>query len=122
MIRGTLKVALVILTLTAPPALAQEAGSAPGGVIRLLDKITGAVTDTDMSSGETVSFGSLEVTLAECRYLVDNPAGDAFANLTIRVRGRADPVFAGWMIASSPALNALDHPRYDVWPLRCITS
>jgi len=31
------------------------------------------------------------------------------------------PVFKGWMIASSPALNALDHPRYDVWVLRCIT-
>ena len=30
--------------------------------------------------------------------------------------------FAGWMIADSPALNALDHPRYDVWVLRCITS
>jgi len=25
------------------------------------------------------------------------------------------------MIASSPALNALDHPRYDVWVMRCTT-
>jgi hypothetical protein len=31
------------------------------------------------------------------------------------------PVFSGWMIASSPALNAMDHPRYDVWLLRCQT-
>lgn len=23
------------------------------------------------------------------------------------------------MTASSPALSALDHPRYDVWVLRC---
>jgi hypothetical protein len=23
------------------------------------------------------------------------------------------------MVASSPALSALDHPRYDVWVLRC---
>ncbi|MDA9980314.1 DUF2155 domain-containing protein, partial [Yoonia sp.] len=30
--------------------------------------------------------------------------------------------FAGWMLASAPALNAMDHPRYDVWALRCITS
>ena len=28
-------------------------------------------------------------------------------------------LFDGWMIASSPALSALDHPRYDVWVLRC---
>ncbi len=30
--------------------------------------------------------------------------------------------FSGWMIASSPALNALDNPRYDVWLLRCNNS
>ncbi|MGB0800115.1 MAG: DUF2155 domain-containing protein, partial [Planktomarina sp.] len=28
----------------------------------------------------------------------------------------------GWMVASSPALNALEHPRYDIWVLRCKTS
>ncbi|MEC8294787.1 MAG: DUF2155 domain-containing protein, partial [Pseudomonadota bacterium] len=30
-------------------------------------------------------------------------------------------MFRGWMMASAPALNALDHARYDVWPLRCNT-
>ena len=30
-------------------------------------------------------------------------------------------LFDGWMIASSPALNALDHPRYDVWVIGCDT-
>jgi hypothetical protein len=28
-------------------------------------------------------------------------------------------LFEGWLIASAPALNAMDHPRYDVWALRC---
>ncbi|MGB0439332.1 MAG: DUF2155 domain-containing protein [Paracoccaceae bacterium] len=32
------------------------------------------------------------------------------------------PVFEGWIIASSPALNAMDHARYDVWVLRCNTA
>ena len=27
--------------------------------------------------------------------------------------------FRGWMIASSPALMALDHARYDIWLIRC---
>ena len=35
--------------------------------------------------------------------------------------GADQPVFSGWMIASSPALNALDHARYDVWVMRCKT-
>ena len=34
---------------------------------------------------------------------------------------REQTIFSGWMLASSPALNALEHPRYDVWVLRCIT-
>ncbi len=28
-------------------------------------------------------------------------------------------VFKGWMFASSPALNALEHPVYDVWVIDC---
>jgi hypothetical protein len=29
-------------------------------------------------------------------------------------------LFHGWMFASSPALNALEHPVYDVWALECM--
>ena len=101
-----------------PPSLG-GAGSAGGGVVRVLDKINGTVTDLDLARGETGSVGSLTVTLAECRYPVANPAGDAFVLLSIRT-GRDEPAaFEGWMIASSPALSAMDHPRYDVWALRC---
>ncbi|OZA01113.1 MAG: hypothetical protein B7Y02_17840 [Rhodobacterales bacterium 17-64-5] len=47
------------------------------------------------------------------------PLGDAWAHVTILDAGQTDPVFKGWMVASSPALSALDHPRYDVWVLHC---
>ena len=30
-----------------------------------------------------------------------------------------EPLFSGWMFASSPALNALEHPVYDVWVIDC---
>ena len=59
------------------------------------------------------------MTLGECRYPADNPAGDAFALVSIRTIQDDAAVFEGWMIASSPALSAMDHPRYDVWALRC---
>jgi hypothetical protein len=36
--------------------------------------------------------------------------------------GREGVVFSGWMIASAPALNAMEHARYDIWVMRCITS
>ena len=57
------------------------------------------------------------------------PAADAHhsyavfdASKTITVKGVAEPVFTGWMVAASPALSALDDPRYDVWLLRCKSS
>ena len=28
-------------------------------------------------------------------------------------------LFRGWMFASSPALNALEHPVYDIWVIDC---
>ncbi len=30
-------------------------------------------------------------------------------------------IFRGWMFASTPALNALEHPVYDVWVIDCKT-
>ena len=30
-------------------------------------------------------------------------------------------IFRGWMFASSPALNPLEHPVYDVWVIDCTT-
>lgn len=96
--------------------------TAPGAVLRGLDKVSGDVTDLTLGPGETARLGRIEVTLDECRYPEANPAGDAFAHLTVRSDGVDGPVFDGWMIASSPALSALDHPRYDVWVMRCVTS
>lgn len=90
-------------------------------VLRTLDKLTGDVSDVTLPVGESGTVGRLQVTLGECRYPVQNPAGNAYAYLTIREEGDQDADFAGWMIAQSPALNALQHPRYDVWVMRCNT-
>lgn len=113
---------LIIALCLASTAYAQEVGEANAGVLRVLDKVTGAVTDLTLAAGETGALGHLTVTLNECRYPTANPSGDAFAKVTVIYRDLTTPVFSGWMIASAPALNAMDHPRYDVWALRCITS
>lgn len=96
--------------------------SASGALLRGLDKFNGSVVDIELPTGRTVKFERLNITLTECRYPVGNPAGNAYAGLQITETGRAGAVFSGWMIASSPALNAMEHARYDVWVLRCITS
>ncbi|MBR9842535.1 MAG: DUF2155 domain-containing protein [Rhodobacteraceae bacterium] len=94
-----------------------------GAKLRGLDTLNGKAVDFDLDNGYSVVFGDLRVDLAECRHPEDNPTGEAFAFLTIYGDEEATeaPLFQGWMIASSPALSALDHPRYDVWVLRCKT-
>ena len=110
--------------LTAAPVEAprQEVATGPTGVLRVLDKLTGEVTDLELAAGESRELGFLGVTVTECRYPVDNPAGDAFIFVRATDLREGLDIFAGWMIASAPALNAIDHPRYDVWALRCSTS
>ncbi|MBF9032582.1 DUF2155 domain-containing protein [Rhodobacterales bacterium HKCCE3408] len=94
---------------------------APGAMLRGLDKTIGSRTDFEMEQGETVVFGRLAIRMLECRYPADNPASDAFAHLQIADLDGQE-IFDGWMVASSPALMALEHPRYDVWVLSCSTS
>lgn len=115
---------LLIILLCFLPTLsvAQSATSGTGGEMRVLDKVTGIVTDLSLAQGASQRVGLLNVVLNDCRYPTNNPSGDAFAQITVTYRDDPAPIFSGWMIASAPALNALDHPRYDVWALRCMTS
>lgn len=113
---------LAALFMSASASFAQSAETATGGKLRILDKTNGTVSDFDLASGQSAQKGLINVQLRECRYPTSNPTGDAFALITVRAQGASDPVFDGWMIASAPALNALEHPRYDVWVLRCKTS
>jgi hypothetical protein len=110
----------VLATLALVPLAAQaEIVVATGGSVRVLDRMTGVVSDYDLAQGQEQPVGKLKVRLDECRYPSDLPMGEAYAHLTILDEGQLDPIFKGWMVASSPALSALDHPRYDVWVLHC---
>lgn len=98
-----------------------EVSQGTGGLLRGLDKLAGTPVDIALREGETGALGWLQITLAECRYPTDNPVGDAFAHLVIRDGNNEATLFDGWMVASSPALSALDHSRFDVWVIRCTT-
>lgn len=102
-------------------AAAQQVTNAVGATVRGLDKVTGELTDMTLKTGEAKMLGRLQVSLGQCRYPTNNPSGNAFAWLEIYDAVEREMVFTGWMVASSPALNPLDHPRYDVWVLRCTT-
>lgn len=114
----------LLLALLVVPLAAQAQGEVSlgtGALLRGLDKVSGESIDLPLAVGETIALGWLQITLGECRYPSGNPAGDGFAWLVIRERDEEVPVFEGWMVASSPALSALDHSRFDVWIIRCTT-
>ncbi|MDF3605512.1 DUF2155 domain-containing protein [Paracoccus sp. DMF-8] len=92
---------------------------AAGARLRGLDKVTGKTVDIDLANGQSYSYGRLDLLLGECRYPQNDPSSDSYAELTITDRNRNRIVFAGWMVASSPAISALDDARYDVWVISC---
>jgi hypothetical protein len=92
-----------------------------GVILRGLDRINGATVDFEITPGGSHVYERLEITLTECRYPDGEAQVEGFAYLQIRDIRQEELSFEGWMFASSPALSALDHPRYDVWVLSCKT-
>jgi hypothetical protein len=104
---------------------AGAARAEPGQTVELqgLDKITARTKTFQASVGETVRFGGLVITVQACDRTppTEPPESTVFLDIYEEKPGeeRKD-LFHGWMFASSPALNALEHPVYDVWALECM--
>lgn len=114
-------VCALLLCLSGAAFAQQPVSEAPGAQLRGVDRINGEIFEIVVPAGQTAQLERISITLRSCRYPVGNPAGDAFASLEITDASGAR-LFSGWMIASSPALSAMDHPRYDIWVMRCTTS
>jgi hypothetical protein len=103
-----------------PPPLADAPGTTL--LLRGLDKITGRPTTIVAPIGKPVQFATLTIT---ARYCYSTPASEtpetsAFLQIDDHPPDQKDRrIFSGWMYASSPSLNAVQHPLYDVWVLNC---
>jgi len=92
-------------------------------VLQGLDKTTARVSTFEAAAGSTVHFGTLSITVRDCRKHPpeEDPESAAYLDIDEVYPGQAQPKhwFSGWMFASSPAVSALEHPVYDVWVLDC---
>lgn len=95
-----------------------------GAVLRELDKMTGRTETVEVPVGGEARVARLRIAVEECRTPVESEAigNIAFVRIWDMKDETAPPVFSGWMFADSPALSAMDHPRYDVWVIRCTTA
>lgn len=136
LLRAALAIGLLALALSGAPASAQRVDDSyapypppkglddPGDIVveaRALDKITARITDLELPEDQPLELGSLIITARYCYSRPPEEAPETYAFLEIdgHPEGARERLFTGWMIASSPALNALEHPVYDVWITGC---
>lgn len=90
--------------------------------MQAMDKITGQVSIIEVPVNSHKRFGSFDILVRSCktRSPEDTPENFAFVDVIDDYNQKPVNIFRGWMISSSPALNAIEHPIYDVWLLKCI--
>ena len=94
-------------------------------ILRGLDKVTARITELRVPTGEPVVFGSLRITARHCENTppTEPPETSAFLQIDdTKAEEGPKRLFSGWMFASSPGINALEHPGYDVWVIDCKTA
>ena len=93
--------------------------------LQALDKITARISTIEIPVGSPHQYGALQITIHSCTTRPPTMAPENAALIEIRSVDHNNvvsevPIFQGWMFASSPGLNALEHPVYDVSVLACI--
>jgi hypothetical protein len=91
-------------------------------VMRGLDKITGRPTTLLVPIGKSIQFATLTITARYCYSTpsTETPETAAFVQIDDHRPDQAPHrIFSGWMYGSSPGLNGMEHPLYDVWVITC---
>ena len=88
-----------------------------------LDKITAKTSAIRLAIGEKKFFGPLEIKALKCQLAENNDSTDTVAYLQVKDLSSKDNnqvfLFNGWTFASSPTLQSIDHPLYDLWIISC---
>lgn len=91
--------------------------------MQAMDKITGRVSVIEVPVNGDVKFGSFSIVVRACktRPPEETPENFAFVDVVDDYNGENPKnIFRGWMMSSTPALNPVEHPIYDVWLLKCL--
>ena len=88
-----------------------------------LDKITAKTSSIKLAIGDKKFFGSLEIQALKCQLSEDSGTSDTVAYIQVKDLSAKDNnqvfLFNGWTFASSPTLQSIDHPVYDLWITSC---
>ena len=91
--------------------------------IKALDKITAKTSTIKLAIGEKKFFGPLEIKALKCQASENDEFIDMIAYLQVKDLSSKDNnqvfLFNGWTFVSSPTLQSIDHPVYDLWVTSC---
>ena len=91
--------------------------------ITALDKITAKTSSISLAVGDKKFFGALEIIALKCEFTESNDSFDTVAYLQVKDLSAKNNnqvfIFNGWTFASSPTLQSIDHPVYDLWITSC---
>lgn len=93
--------------------------------IQAMDKITGRVSELNVPVNGLVNFGTFSILVRKCvtKSPEETPENTAFIDVVDNYKSQ-NPVniFKGWMFSSTPGINGIEHPIYDIWLLNCYNS
>jgi len=91
--------------------------------LKALDKITAKTSSIRVAVGAKKFFGPLEIKALKCQLSEDKDTSDTVAYIQVKDLSSKDNnrvfLFNGWTFASSPTLQSIDHPIYDLWITSC---
>ena len=79
--------------------------------LQAMNKLTGRVSVIDVPVNGEAQFGSFSIVVRACKTRPPEEAPDNFAFVDVvdkQEDGTVSNIFKGWMISSSPALNAIE--------------
>lgn len=99
-------------------------------IVQALDKVTAETIRFAVPVGQSRRWRGLVFRARACETTAaDEPMRDSMGYLEVRSQPRSSDgqgasrqVFQGWMFASSPGLNPLEHSLYDAWVVACQAS
>ena len=88
---------------------------------KTLDKVTAKISRLETEVGRPTVLGPLTITVRTCKTTPPEEPPETIVYLEIDEsrENKTERLFSGWMFASSPGLNGLEHPVYDLWPESC---
>ena len=91
--------------------------------IKILDKVSSQTSQLKLNILEETKFENLIIKALKCKSFEGANSSDTVAYIQVKDLSNRDNdrvfLFNGWTFASSPTLQSIDHPIYDLWITGC---